>query len=250
MLSEKDYFEELELMKKQNQHECDLYPIIYSMISHKKNSKNLSVRTVADRRCSRRGKVFYGLSAFPDLVILDKNFNNNDNTNGEIANIDQVYGCIEVKNPWGKGGEKLLNVLDIMGELRDNGCFSDDALKKDKGELIGELFWYKKMIYTNGYTWQYIEATLEDEEYEIIKNAVQHRIENGDGDLVHDIKEAIRNSQEIISEDDSNKLFINFCKNISITVKELSCFDRDNYNREKQWLRLNEELVSVNWDKK
>lgn len=253
MLSEKDYFEELELMKNQNQHECDLYPLIYVMISHRENTKNISVRTVADRRRSKRGQVFYGLSAFPDLVILDKNFNNNDNANGEIANIDQVYGCIEVKNPWAEGGKKLLNVLDIIDELRNNGCFSDDAFKEDKGELIGELFWYKKMIYTNGYDWQYIEWTSCDNEYEIIKNAVQHRIDNDDnGNLVDYIKEAIKNSQKISAED-LNESFINFCNNITITVKELGCFGREtknNYTREKNWQKFNKEILSITWKNK
>ena len=85
------YKKEIELMKKQNMTEYDMYSIIASIIREGKNVELLSIRDVNRRRKSERGQVFYGLSGIPDFVILDLDFDNNDNKDMKINNIDKIW---------------------------------------------------------------------------------------------------------------------------------------------------------------
>lgn len=88
------YKREIELMKKQNLTEFDMYSLIIFLIRDGENVETLSVRDVSSREKSPRGQVFYGLSGIPDIVILDEDFDNRDNDEMKLDNMDKIYGCV------------------------------------------------------------------------------------------------------------------------------------------------------------
>ena len=75
MLSKEDYTEEIGLIKKQNYVEAELYPIVADIIKPTLKD-SLSKRYVFGRQRSALGQIYYGLSNFPDIVILDKTYEN------------------------------------------------------------------------------------------------------------------------------------------------------------------------------
>ena len=73
MLNKEDYTEEIGLIENQNYVEAELYPIVADIIKPTLKD-SLSKRYVFGRRKSNMGQIYYGLSNFPDIVILDKTY--------------------------------------------------------------------------------------------------------------------------------------------------------------------------------
>lgn len=174
-ITHNDYFKELELIKKQNATEIDMYPWIYMLLQIAKCNKGktyetVSIRDVHKRFKSAKGQVLYGLSSIPDFIIANTKFDNSNNSKGEIDNIDQIYGCVEIKGL----DKELLDVKSIKELKSINFQNKEDAAK---GQLLGQLLWYKKVLYTNGIEWQYLEWKPKEDEYNEIKNTVKNRIE-------------------------------------------------------------------------
>lgn len=86
-----------------------------------------------------------------------------------LHNIDKIRGCVEVK----KIGDTLVDIKTGEHELiinyKQDGWYakldseqSYNLIKKNKllnpGQLFGELFWYGKVLYTNGLKWKYLEV--------------------------------------------------------------------------------------------
>lgn len=166
-----EYMNEIELIKKQNNTEYDLYFVVADLLKKWGNiGKELSLRAVYNRRRSAMGQIFYGLSNFPDFVILDLAFDNRENKNNYIKNIDQVYGCIEIK-----GFDKSLPEINGIKEK----IKKKQEISRDEGQLLGDVLWYKKVLYTNGYEWTYYEWNPREEECEHIMKIVEERIESG-----------------------------------------------------------------------
>lgn len=57
-----------------------------------------------------------------------------------------LIGSLEIKAL----GNKLFNINEIQE------CLSKEKVTRDEGQLIGEILWYKKVLYTNGKEWNYI----------------------------------------------------------------------------------------------
>lgn len=168
-----EYKRELELTEKQNFTEFDMYHYILQVIKCYSNVKKYSLRMVACRRKSYKGDIFYGISAFPDIVILDDEFNNADNVNDGLGNLNKMYGCVEVKNI----NENLLSITKIISDIQnrkyENYCDEKNELEEkirkklekeilNLGEILGEVLWYRNVIYTNGYQWKYLKIELEN----------------------------------------------------------------------------------------
>ncbi len=136
------YIDEIDLIENQNNTERDLYYLVKQTLEP--YCCGLSLRIVAERRKSRLGQIFYGISSVPDIAILDRDFNNEKNKVINKENRDKLKGCIEVKNL----GEKLYT-LDELKEKINNKNVGTAA-----GQLIGEILWYKKLLYTNGKEWR------------------------------------------------------------------------------------------------
>ena len=153
MLSKEEYIEEIGLIEKQNYVEVELYPLVADIINPTlKNS--LSKRYVFGRRKSNMGQIYYGLSNFPDIVILDKNYQNKARKSIEIEEWKKLRGCVEIKN--------LKNDLITEEEIKSTISNSFEHITEEMGQLIGDLLWYKKVIYTNGLQWRFLSITDDD----------------------------------------------------------------------------------------
>ena len=116
-----DFKEEIELAFIQNACvEIELYSLIASVIRESKNKQKLSVRDVSSRKRSEISAKYYGLSGFPDFVLLER----------KKVQDALIYGCIEDKMP-------------------------TIALNDKDEQLRGHIESFRKVIYTNGLNWKF-----------------------------------------------------------------------------------------------
>ena len=171
-MTEDEYKEEIELIEEQNNVEFEIYPMVLEII--KPTIKNLSKRYVFARRKTARGQIYYGLSSFPDVAILDKSFKNVQNSQITMEDWLKLKGCLEVKAL----GKALVTKEDIKQTLKNS-----ESLSKDVGQLIGEILWYKRVVYTNGIEWRflYISEYSEDLRKAIIETANDRIAKQNDG---------------------------------------------------------------------
>ena len=143
-MTKEKYQKEIELIKAQNNTEIELYSLATEIIQPM--TGELSKRYVSNRKKSKKGNIYYGLSSFPDIAILDKDFK--DIARDEIKQEDWngLIGSLEIKAL----DNKLFNINEIQK------CLSKEEVTRDEGQLIGEILWYKKVLYTNGKEWNYI----------------------------------------------------------------------------------------------
>lgn len=140
----KEYQEEIELIRDQNDTEFEIYPMAVEIIQP--TLKNLSKRYVFARRKSAKGQIYYGLSSFPDVAILDKKYKNISNSTIDKELWIQLKGCLEVKSL----GKKLITKSQVEEVITKK----PDILEPEIGQLLGEILWYKKVLYTNGIEWR------------------------------------------------------------------------------------------------
>lgn len=171
-MNKEQYKEEIELIEKQNNTELEIYPMAVELIQS--TTKDLSKRYVFARQKSNKGQIFYGLSSFPDVAILDKDFDNNSNNEITKENRLKLKGCIEIKALC----NKLISSEEINNEIEKICNNKAENLNDDTGQLIGEILWYKKVLYTNGKEWRYLclEEYTEELNKKIIET-VNNRIE-------------------------------------------------------------------------
>ena len=153
MLNKEYYSEEIKLIEKQNDVEAELYPLVADIIKPTLKD-SLSKRYVFGRRKSNMGQIYYGLSNFPDIVILDKSYENKSRKSIKIEDWRQLRGCVEVKNL----NHRLIAEEEIKSTLLNNF----EHMTQEMGQLIGDLLWYKKVIYTNGLQWRFLSITDDD----------------------------------------------------------------------------------------
>lgn len=166
-MEEREYTEEIELIREQNHTEFEIYPLAVEIIQS--TTINLSKRYVFARKKSARGQIYYGLSSFPDVAILEKGFRNVPNTAIREEEWRQLKGCLEVKAL----GAKLIDRDSIMRVCSEK----PEELSKDMGQLIGEILWYKKVLYTNGLEWRYLLISEYTEQLKkVIIDTVAERI--------------------------------------------------------------------------
>ena len=160
-MEKQDYIEEVNLIKKQNDTEFEIYPMAVEIIQP--TIKNLSKRYVFARRKTDKGQIYYGISSFPDVAILDKKFINISNKTISEEVWPQLKGCLEVKT--------LETKLITQDQVEKVIFTKPNILKPEIGQLIGEILWYKKVLYTNGIEWRclYIKEYSEELIKRIIK---------------------------------------------------------------------------------
>lgn len=176
-----EFLEEVKLIKEQNDVEVEMYPMVLELIQP--TLKTLSKRYVFARRKTPRSQIYYGLSSFPDVAILDKSFKiaeiNYDNKCKNLKAQDnyiskawsQFYGCIEVK----RLNFPLITKEQIEYVLREK----PESLAVEMGQLIGEILWYKQVLYTNGIEWRYLSVEKYDEKLkDLVLQTFKNRIEN------------------------------------------------------------------------
>ncbi|HGP8577009.1 TPA: hypothetical protein ACLW77_001605 [Streptococcus pneumoniae] len=209
MLSKEDYTEEIGLIKKQNYVEAELYPIVADIIKPTLKD-SLSKRYVFGRQRRGLGQIYYGLSNFPDIVILDKTYENKSRKSIKIEEWKKLRGCVEVKN---------LNYSLITEEkIKSTISNSFEQLTGEMGQLIGDLLWYKKVIYTNGIEWRFLSLDDKEEIDNTIVEVVNKRIETEEAgnsfDWWKNIKDLSFNYTDICLSKDCRQEWNEFVKRV------------------------------------
>lgn len=166
-MTKEKYQKEIELIQAQNNTEIELYPLATEIIQTA--TEELSKRYVFGRKKSKKGNVYYGLSSFPDIAILDKDFKDTDRDEIKEDDWNGLIGSLEIKAL----GNKLFNI----DEIRECLLNKEKKVNQDEGQLIGEILWYKKVLYTNGIEWEYFYVDKYSKELkESILKIVNNRI--------------------------------------------------------------------------
>ena len=167
-MTKEEYEEEINLIREQNDVEFELYPMVTEIIQP--TLSNLSKRYVFARTRTKRGQIYYGLSSFPDVAILDKNFKNDIKEKISEKDWHKLKGCLEVK--------KLESELITKKEIEE--ALLQEKLSINMGQLIGEILWYKKVVYTNGKEWRFLQISSYSEEIiNTIIKTFNERIKSG-----------------------------------------------------------------------
>ena len=165
-MTKEKYQKEIKLIQAQNNTEIELYPLATEIIQTA--TEGLSKRYVFGRKKSKKGNVYYGLSSFPDIAILDKDFEDTDRDEIKEDDWNGLIGSLEIKAL----GNKLFNIDEIRECL-----LNKKKVTQDEGQLIGEILWYKKVLYTNGIEWEYFYVDKYSKELkESILKIVNNRI--------------------------------------------------------------------------
>ncbi|OCQ83387.1 Uncharacterised protein [Streptococcus pneumoniae] len=209
MLSKEDYTEEIGLIKKQNYVEAELYPIVANIIKPTLKD-SLSKRYVFGRQRRGLGQIYYGLSNFPDIVILDKTYENKSRKSIKIEEWKKLRGCVEVKN---------LNYSLITEEkIKSTISNSFEHITGEMEQLIGDLLWYKKVIYTNGIEWRFLSLDDKEEIDNTIVEVVNKRIETEEAgnsfDWWKNIKDLSFNYTDICLSKDCRQEWNEFVKRV------------------------------------
>lgn len=209
MLSKEDYTEEIGLIKKQNYVEVELYPLVADIIKPTLKD-SLSKRYVFGRQRRGLGQIYYGLSNFPDIVILDKTYENKSRKSIKIEEWKELRGCVEVKNL----NHRLITEEEIKSTLSN----SFEHLTREMGQLIGDLLWYKKVIYTNGIEWRFLSLDDKEEIDNTIVEVVNKRIETEEAgnsfDWWKNIKDLSFNYTDICLSKDCRREWNEFVKRV------------------------------------
>jgi hypothetical protein len=199
-MSLKDYFKEFDLVDMQYGQEEDYYPLINMILRENCNLKELSLRDVHNSAgAGKRKKLLDGYGHRPDLVILDKKYKPDKDKNYNMKGL--MYCAVEVKT--NNGSDKY-----SAFEEGNQEAFIGNS------QILGQLAWYGKVIYTNGLCWQYLNTKRTDAVVD-------------DGELIDDSKD----------------------KKITFNVKTICNLDRskDNSYNEKQWKKLQTKLAKIKW---
>lgn len=209
MLSKEDYTEEIGLIKKQNYVEVELYPLVADIIKPTLKD-SLSKRYVFGRQRRGLGQIYYGLSNFPDIVILDKTYENKSRKSIKIEEWKELRGCVEVKN--------LNYSLITEGKIKSTISNSFEHITGEMGQLIGDLLWYKKVIYTNGIEWRFLSLDDKEEIDNTIVEVVNKRIETEEAgnsfDWWKNIKDLSFNYTDICLSKDCRREWNEFVKRV------------------------------------
>lgn len=250
-----NYIEKLEMIEKQYNFEEALTPIVYQVI----DNKNYSIIVVQN---ARKKKAFYGISSNPDLVILSKNFTYSDDQ------LEKIYGCIELKNI---GSTLITGINELLTKIKKYGNRNKtnqeivagtnlSCSNKDLGQLLGEVLWYRKVLYTNGHSWRFLYLEFSDNysEEKYFKDIIEF-VENENkidekmkSDIKYEINEKVKN--DLITEKD----FLTqnwFCRLSEqqwidhVSIKEISILDKDMISEieESDYKKMIQKVDSISW---
>lgn len=130
----------IDLTHKQNYCERDIYSYVIQLFRECVLDEPISVLDISGRKNSNRGKIFYGISSVPDIGIVQESFNNHSNDDGNVDNLHEILGCIEIKNIDSDiKKSKLINSLQSVLEKIKNNTYkkADNSYFIDEQEYIG-----------------------------------------------------------------------------------------------------------------
>ena len=268
------YMRELWLMDKQYGQEEELYPLINMLLRDGVNTENLSIRDVhksqrikADNNKNVKSRKYIdGFGSFPDLAIFDESFPDLSDEENIVSNLKKIYGCVEAKCIGKDLIEFLdLNTTEIICEKNEEDNWIGYYGKKNKiilneakgrandaGQLLGELLWYGKVLYTNGVIWKYYKLSEKSEE---IINAIRKEWISADSNNGDTLQEEKKKHKTWIFEQWKEE-------NLEITIKSeeignlteiyekikdkpsIPTFDSKDYDK---WKILKTNLATINW---
>lgn len=169
-MDKEEYMDEIQLIQEQNDTEFEIYPLVAEIIAP--TLEGLSKRYVFARRISPLGQIYYGISSFPDIAILDRDFKNKEHKEINFENWKKLKGCVEVK----AYGDGLYDLEELKNFIKESDKSLSDKTLKEVAQLIGEILWYKKVLYTNGVQWKLFRLNSYLEFKKEIIELVQERI--------------------------------------------------------------------------
>lgn len=227
-MTETEYIEEIQLIRKQNNTELELYPLASEIIAP--TLKGLSKRYVFARRKSLLGQIYYGISSFPDVAILDRDFKNKENSAINIDNWKKLRGCLEVKT--------LDKKLYTLRELR--GCIGkfeklSKGTQSEVAQILGEILWYKKVLYTNGIQWILFSLNFPDDPDDEIRKKIRKEL----GEKIVEIAEERTKNDIPIEWWKKHDILDIINENVSEQVITKDCT--------KEWSTFTENIKKINW---
>ena len=271
------YMRELWLMDKQYGQEEELYPLINMLLRDGANTEKLSIRDVhnAKRFCEKSlRKYINGFGGYPDLAIWNEQFGEKED---EKVILNRIYGCVEVKSNI-KNPEQVEGEVKVKIELEQEKNSEQDEVKivaenkleqpKQKnyfikrnnkkiylnyantgnatveGQFLGELFWYGKVLYTNGVIWKYYTLSKEsgNKINGIRKDYISNPPSKGEVGYKTWIFEQCKETLlKIISADigDLTKIYEKIMDKTSIPT-----FDSQDYDK---WKKFKTNLATIDW---
>lgn len=176
------------------------------------------------------------------------------NENG-CKNGGKFYENISTSEFWEKNEERVYieigkELIQLTGWNKINKKYKVDV--NDEGQIFGELFWYGKVLYTNGLVWKFLEINE-------CKNFRNNKIYKGK-DAILFLRQEIFDNCIANKEKEENKIWYQIFsdKELKITCKKIADFEKgyDFYkshnkaiteNSKKQWNKLFVELAKINW---
>lgn len=270
------YMRELWLMDKQYGQEEELYPLINMLLRDGANTEKLSIRDVhnAKRFCEKSlRKYINGFGGYPDLAIWNEQFGEKED---EKVILNRIYGCVEVKSNI-KNSEQVEGEVKVKIELEQEKNSEQDEVKivaenkleqpKQKnyfikrnnkkiylnyantgnatveGQFLGELFWYGKVLYTNGVIWKYYTLSKEsgNKINGIRKDYISNPPSKGEVGYKTWIFEQCKETLLIISADigDLTEIYEKIKDKTSIPT-----FDSQDYDK---WKKFKTNLATIDW---
>ena len=125
------YQRELSLTLLQNPVEQDLTSLILTLLRDIDTKEQYSFRDVTTRRRTKKENPFYGISGFPDIMVLSTSYR------PKSSDRTQIFGAVELKFP------------------KYRGNWEEQTIKQ---QLSGHLMSFDKVLYTDGLLWQYTDG--------------------------------------------------------------------------------------------
>lgn len=155
-------------------------------------------------------------------------------------NFDKIHGCIEAKPIVECLKEVKKEILKNEKEL-----LKSDGRLSTEGEVIAELLWYGKVLYTNGLMWKFLEVTECKNSAKGVNNIIDLRKY-----LYENCIEGNREWYKELSGEDW-KIKIE-CKTIADfgtydDFTKIKSFDYVEGKWNKQWTKLTDFLTEINW---
>lgn len=266
------YMRELWLMDKQYGQEEELYPLINMLLRDGPNTEKLSIRDVHNgqriktenkNKNVEQRKYIDGFGSFPDLAIFDESFPEKENID---SNLQKIYGCVEAKCISQELIECLdLNTIEIICEENKKKRKNEEDnwigyyVKKNKtllngsdggatpaGQLLGELFWYGKVLYTNGVIWKYYTLSKEsgNKINGIRKDYISNPPSKGEVGYKTWIFEQCKETPLKIKSKNIGDLTKIYNK-----IKDKTSIPTFNFQDYHKWKKFKTNLAAINWTK-
>lgn len=273
------YMRELWLMDKQYGQEEELYPLINMLLRDGANTEKLSIRDVhnAKRFCGKSlRKYINGFGGYPDLAIWNEQFGEKED---EKVILNRIYGCVEVKSNI-KNPEQVEGEVKVKIELEQEKNSEQDEVKivaenkleqpKQKnyfikrnnkkiylnyantgnatveGQFLGELFWYGKVLYTNGVIWKYYTLSKEsgNKINGIRKDYISNPPSKGEVGYKTWIFEQCKETPLKIKSKNIGDLTKIYNK-----IKDKTSIPTFNFQDYHKWKKFKTNLAAINWTK-